>query len=336
MKEFTHYLENLSNCPFCKETLSSAKHVLSNNGFNIIECQGCGMSLVNPRPGKEVIQTFYPEKSHTHSIPVSSFKNKIREKIFIEAGRYPSTYRNFFEQLLCRALAGILRSQVNPIIPYRGGGKLLDVGCGNGDFLRLVRTAGWDTYGVDVDIKALKAAKNGYHKLICGTLDSIGFSSFHFDAITILNVLEHCHDPLQVLKNCNRILKHDGIIVVCVPNFECLELKIFEADWMGIQNPLHLFHFNLITLSEMLKCAGFEIVDIKFKIWSRISELESYSIWKKKYAATASFWSALVRRPFVVRLRKLMAIVRYKPVSQIAPFITVYARKDKAFGLDTK
>lgn len=322
------FLETLPNCPLCKESLSSARYVLSDNGFNVVQCQRCGLSLVNPRPIEAQIGTYYSDQYYTHVTPRPNLKSKVRERVFLEAGGYPFAYTNFVKRLNWKILASILKSHITPIIPYRGGGRLLDVGCGNGEFLSLAHKAGWDTYGIDIDLRALTLAKNGHHKLICGTLETVKFQPSYFDVITILQVLEHCHNPIQVLEECHRILKDDGLIVVSVPNFDCLERKIFNASWIGIVSPLHLFHFNQVTLCEMLKCAGFQVTDTRFKVWFSISEAGSYHIFKKRCVTEASPWDLAIRSPLIVSFRKVVALVSGTPVSQIAPFITVRACKN--------
>ena len=100
-------------------------------------------------------------------------------------------------------------------------GRLLDVGCGNGQRLSQLQTLGWDVEGQEIDPKAVMNAQRNYGiKIHLGNLHDIAFSSSTFDAIIMGHVIEHLIDPLAILTECHRILKPGGILVITTPNVE--------------------------------------------------------------------------------------------------------------------
>jgi len=149
-------------------------------------------------------------------------------------------------------------------IPLRSGRRLLDVGCGNGQFLARMRKIGWEVIGVELDKQAVDVARDMlgiyvYH----GSLEEAKFSEDSFDAITMHHVIEHLFDPIGTLKECHRLLKPGGKLVVVTPNIDSLGHKLFKEAWRGLEPPRHLYIFSTNNIKICARRAGFQVVKIR-------------------------------------------------------------------------
>ncbi|MBI4721777.1 MAG: class I SAM-dependent methyltransferase [Candidatus Stahlbacteria bacterium] len=146
---------------------------------------------------------------------------------------------------------------------YKGSGKLLDIGCGIGIFLSEAKKVGWDAQGTEVSKYAINFVKEKHNLEVCeGSLKDIGFPAKFFDVITLWHVLEHLLNPIDELKEINRILKDDGILCIEVPNVGSLDALVRRRNWICF-GPGHNYHFSKTTLKLAGEVAGFESLLVK-------------------------------------------------------------------------
>lgn len=143
------------------------------------------------------------------------------------------------------------------------GQRLLDIGCGNGDFLSIAREAGWQVEGVEPDRKAASIARARGFDIKTGTDELTSVESSCLDAVTMSHVIEHVHQPRQLLKSVYRLLKPGGSVYVDTPNILSHGAKLFGAQWRGIEAPRHLVVFSPAALANLLTEVGFR--DITYK-----------------------------------------------------------------------
>ena len=137
-------------------------------------------------------------------------------------------------------------------------GRLLDVGCGMGDFAAGMATLGWDAHGIDFDEGAIAVAdRQPGLKATTGGLLEQRYKSESFDAITMSNVIEHLPNPRETLAECFRILRPGGRAVVITPNFQSYGHKLFGRDWRGLEPPRHLNLFTRHSLKRLAEDTGF-------------------------------------------------------------------------------
>jgi methionine biosynthesis protein MetW len=144
-------------------------------------------------------------------------------------------------------------------LPAQHGGRLLDVGCGNGERLALLNSLGWQAQGVEMDEMAVGLARKSGLEVHLGSVQTQNYSKNTFDVITMNHVIEHLHDPISLLQECRRILKPRGLLVITTPNFSSWGHKVFKNCWRGLEPPRHLFLFNFINLPKILQFADFSI-----------------------------------------------------------------------------
>jgi 2-polyprenyl-3-methyl-5-hydroxy-6-metoxy-1,4-benzoquinol methylase len=144
------------------------------------------------------------------------------------------------------------------------GGRLLDVGCGTGNFLAQMRERGaWKVFGLDVNQKAVRYARQRLQiEAFCGTLTDAQYPSAFFDVVTLWNVLEHLHSPIRTLEEVRRVLRPGGALILSVPNSRSMDARLFGPHWIGLDPPRHLYTFDQRTLRLLLAQAGFRILEV--------------------------------------------------------------------------
>ena len=145
----------------------------------------------------------------------------------------------------------------------QSGGKLLDVGCGLGERLERMQRLGWTVSGIDFDEEAVRIAKERGLDVCCGTIPGTRFPTDAFDAITLNHVIEHVPDPVAVLKECERILKPGGKVVIATPNNLCWGRRFFRSDWRGLEPPRHLHVFSPLSMEHMLRMSNFRTIFVR-------------------------------------------------------------------------
>jgi SAM-dependent methyltransferase len=148
----------------------------------------------------------------------------------------------------------------------RKPGRLLDVGCGIGLFLRAARATGWNVCGVEPSLAAGRFHLDGL-PILRGSLESV-LPSERFDLITFWDVLAHVRDPLQLLRRARELLADDGVVLIKTPNRTPMDVAIARIlnplhggrGWLHI--PAQLFHFSPQSLVEILGLAGFKGFEI--------------------------------------------------------------------------
>jgi SAM-dependent methyltransferase len=137
--------------------------------------------------------------------------------------------------------------------------RLLDIGCGNGQFLLEAQSVGWDAVGVDTDSATAEAARSRGLEIHVGSVEELGLRDASFDAITMAHVLEHLPDPIALLAECRRLLKESGRLWVATPNVASPGHRRYGRDWRGLEPPRHLVLFTARALRLAFGEAGFEI-----------------------------------------------------------------------------
>ncbi|MEW5945242.1 MAG: class I SAM-dependent methyltransferase [bacterium] len=199
-----------------------------------VKCVGCGLVRMNPRLPAEVLLALYSE---------------LRVCDFDAGGGAAES---------CYSTAQEPRRRL--VEKYCRGGRLLDVGSGDGQFLHTMKKAGWEVEGIEIveSQAAYQREKLGL-TVQTGTIETAEFQGRVFDVITLWALLEHVPDPLSVLRHAAESLSPDGTIIVSVPNIGSLEAFLFRRRWFGLCPPFHLFMFEPKTMKNISVRAGLSV-----------------------------------------------------------------------------
>lgn len=153
----------------------------------------------------------------------------------------------------------IYRHILDVMEDYKNPGSLLDLGCGCGFFLKEAAERGWQVSGVDPSQKSIAYARLLIgDNAVCGTLDDVP-ADRRFDAITLINVLDHMVDACRQLQKVKDLLAPEGILYLRFPNgyFHSfvmhLSLMLSAKQFM---NPFLIFHEYAITPRAIKRCLG--------------------------------------------------------------------------------
>jgi SAM-dependent methyltransferase len=143
-------------------------------------------------------------------------------------------------------------------------GLVMDVGCGGGLLLRLLRERGHRVLGLDfsLDAAAIAWGQNGV-PAICGSLSQAPVADGALTVLSMYHVLEHLYEPHSYLEMAHRLLAAEGRLVVQVPNAASWTALLFGERWNGYDVPRHLLNFRLPDLEVLLDRCGFETVRVK-------------------------------------------------------------------------
>jgi 2-polyprenyl-3-methyl-5-hydroxy-6-metoxy-1,4-benzoquinol methylase len=141
------------------------------------------------------------------------------------------------------------------------GDRLLDVGCGNGEFVAEAGAAGWRASGIDLDAAAVDAGRGAGFDLTVETIEEHAARSPRaYDAVTLSHVVEHVADPVGFLRCARELLRPGGRVWVATPNLGAMGHDRFGRDWIHLDPPRHLVLFDHGSLERTLASAGFSAV----------------------------------------------------------------------------
>ena len=138
-------------------------------------------------------------------------------------------------------------------------GRFLDVGCGSGQTVALAQSLGWKAAGLEVDPLAVREARRGGLDIIEGTFEQLSNLEGQFDCVMCSHVLEHAHDPLQLLALLHASLMPGGVLLLTLPNALSVVRRHFGAHWRGLEAPRHLCIPALPYLQQCVAAAGFSV-----------------------------------------------------------------------------
>jgi 2-polyprenyl-3-methyl-5-hydroxy-6-metoxy-1,4-benzoquinol methylase len=212
--------------------------------FTVTECLVCGNIYLNPRPDVSEFERIYPNDYHSLEFSEKNFSLVHTVRSRLEARR------------LLRYCEGI-----------PAAARILDVGCGDGFHLNLLREYGsptWSISGIDIDPRAVDSARRRGLDVQIGTVEGLIDQDMRYDLIYTIQTIEHVAAPDLMLASIAAILRPGGRVVVVTDNTDSIDASLFKARyWGGYHFPRHWNLFNRQSLARLAEKCGLAVVSIK-------------------------------------------------------------------------
>lgn len=284
-------------CPICGSKKYSAEFSSrdqrygagSDLKFNIVKCKICNFKFLNPRPKEESIGLFYKMDFHK---PGRGFAYSIIRPFF-----------NFVQNEIIRKVKSYIKE-----------GRVLDIGCGNGQLVSLLADTGYSVYGVEPSSEAVNFFPvNVRSRIFNKNINECGFEDNSFDCVLMFQSLEHVHNLEKIFSNIRKILKPEGMLWISVPNDDFFESKLFGAYYYNLEVPRHLYFFTKKSLQAILEKEGFKNIEVnKNHFWELFCTPASFYFGLKyflsdkavpvKYSLLSMLYAPLILLRFIFRI----------------------------------
>ena len=322
----------LINCPLCNSSeynvyIENAKELYNDMDeyFNVCKCNKCEHIFTNPRPTKGTIDYFYPDKAGYYQ-PVdyqehSGLKYEIYKKILniFYGYKLKTNINSIFATLVYILKKRYIQS--SHIARFKERGKLLDIGCSYGSYLKKMQFLGWDVYGTEINKEAVKYAKENLNldNIKNSFFEDTNFKKDFFDVVNMNMVLEHVYEPELTVKKIYGILKLNGQLMISVPDISGFESLFYKQYAYGLQVPEHLHHFSPKTIKQLLENNGFKVEKIIHQNIDR--DLVSSAGYMKNKILSKILSNKFVRKTFVKLFISFLALIGK------TSRMSIYARK---------
>ena len=249
----------IRDCPICgHDNRDTPRLPVSREHWELKECKACHfVYLENPPSTDSLKEDFAWEKTFEQEAvrrrETSPVKSQVSHLFKVAKNKY-------FPRKKLRKL----------IEQHSEPGKVLDVGCGWGGTLLANLPEGYTPFGLEVSKELAEHARAAYKPLGGDVVFADAKQSFSeledasFDAVTLIAILEHVMDPIEMLSETTRVLRPGAPAIVKVPNYATLNRRVSGAEWCGFRFPDHVNYFSPASLVECGRRAGLTVARFQF------------------------------------------------------------------------
>jgi len=238
-------------CPVCKGSnighhLFAKDHTVSGKEFPVWKCGDCSLRFTQDIPDEGEIGPYYNADSYvSHTETKQGLINKL--------------YHIIRKRTLQKKYELIVETTGKP------AGEIIDIGCGTGAFLEVMKNKGWGVCGLEPDPAARQKAKERGLR-VWEPSELRDLASQHFDAVTLWHVLEHVHSLDDYMQHISRIVRSSGRILIAVPNHASTDANHYGKNWAAWDVPRHLYHFSPKSMQILLERHNLTLVS-KRPMW---------------------------------------------------------------------
>jgi SAM-dependent methyltransferase len=208
--------------------------------FLALFCRRCSLVYLSPRPTPNSLPCIYPANYHAFNFSAEEFGLSFKVRSWLESRRLRHAARD---------------------LPANA--RILDVGCGDGFHLRLLRRLGpasWQLEGVDADRRAVDAARASELIVHPGDVQDVDLPLASYDLVLLIMTIEHLADPLRTLQRIGELLRPGGRLMVITDNTATVDYRFFgHRHWGGYHFPRHWNLFDSKSLRAVIEKAGLEV-----------------------------------------------------------------------------
>ena len=214
--------------------------------FTAVICKRCGTARLFPRPDAAEMNAHYTPTTYARAEGEQA-GSPLDERL-----------TTFFAHQATRADEMALADRGMPR-------RLLDVGCGDGRFLRAMGDLGWTGAGVETEpaARSLATARTGL-PIYDQPLETAPIGEAAWDMVSLLHVLEHVPDPRETLTVARKALRGGGTLLLALPNIRCIEAHVFGNSWYPLDLPRHYWGFTPHTLVRLVEECGFRVTGLRY------------------------------------------------------------------------
>ncbi|MBF6608733.1 MAG: class I SAM-dependent methyltransferase [Flavobacterium sp.] len=218
--------------------LTVRDHSVSKKEFSLLYDAEYEMLITEPQPNASELPAYYESEDYIS---------------------HTSNNRSLFEWIYQIVRKYAVNKKVN-LLSNREIGRLLDVGCGTGDFLLAAKLKGWDVIGIEPNERARSLATE---KGLDFKPDLQSLPDNSIDVVTMWHVLEHVPDYNHQMAELKRVLRPGGSIFIAVPNFKSYDAHFYGKYWAAYDVPRHLWHFSKTSISRICRDSGLMVTQVK-------------------------------------------------------------------------
>jgi 2-polyprenyl-3-methyl-5-hydroxy-6-metoxy-1,4-benzoquinol methylase len=268
-------LEDVEACPFCRsidrtlayDSVQDWSFECAPGRWQYWDCVACKALYLHPRPTRSTIGSAYGQYyTHTNSESRSvlgTLKDLARNECLSHLLKASIEPRMHVPKLFKRLVASISHKVAIPFgwreLAALPKGEFMDVGCGAGLTVSVAKQLGWQAMGLEIDPVAVSEAQRKGLNIVEGAYDRLSQYPLQFDCIMVSHVLEHVHDPLDMLATLKLALKPNGVLLISLPNALSVLRYHFGANWRGLEAPRHLAIPSQDHLKSLLTALGFVV-----------------------------------------------------------------------------
>ena len=230
-------MQKLSSCILCNA--SKFRIILQKDQWKYCRCLNCGLVSLHPRPTAQELMKNYEGYLPTPSEEIDKWEKMVK-------------------QIIDKS-ADLIEARTNT-----SRGKLLDIGCGYGFFLKEMKLRGWDVEGVEVSQTGRQYSQDKWSiHVYSQPLEDLDIPENSFDVVTLFYLIEHVNDPLVLLREVNRILRPGGLILLRWPHTTPIVriLGSLSRKLDLYHTPYHLYDFSPETMKMLLAITDFKNVE---------------------------------------------------------------------------
>lgn len=273
-----------------KVFLKVKDHSVSGEDFELVENLEYGFLETTPQPSTNKLPEYYKSEdyiSHTDS------------------------RRNLFEKVYHLVRHISLKKKLRLINSFSlGSKKLLDIGCGTGDFLHIAQNNNWIVSGIEPSEQAREIANTKTNNSVFNVEQLLEFKASSFDVVTLWHVLEHLPNLGEHISVIKKLLKTNGTLIIAVPNYKSYDAQYYKQFWAGFDVPRHLWHFNQKSISSLLSSCFLKVEKVK-PMWF---DAFYVSMLSEKYKSGAmnpirSFWVGLLSNMKALKTKEASSLI---------------------------